>query len=304
MTATNGNGSLSTRAMLVSLEINMWTARRLDKKITNEVAKDYGVGAAVGRYNKCLLIEDINGTPAKEFKAVESAGNAARNEHYTQSLPWGQEGSRIVTAANFIEWANAMREAKDVFLKARQDFIDAYPRLVEQSRRYLTQMEATTGKTMFNESNYPTQARIERKFRFATGVLPLPDAGDFRVQLSSPQVAAIKAQIEGTINATVETATQDLFERLNDLARRVAHLGDPKSVIQKALAQDIKSVCAIAGRLNLTGNTYLDAFRERIVKELSFAPDMLKAVPEEREALAARASQIQSDMAAFMRPVE
>lgn len=323
MSDTNGNGSfsydLSQRAFKVSLTINMWTARRLDKKVTRQVADDHGMGDQIGRYNKALLIEDINGKVAKEFKDIESAGNAARNVHYEQTLPWGQDGNRVITAANFMEWCNVMREARDTFFQKRAILVAEYPRLVKQSEYFMEKGaelqreklrrqgkfdEANAVVSLFDPKNYPRADSIEHRFRFATGSEPLPTSGDFRVKLATNQVEMIKRQIESNIHATVEAATQDLFERLFDLARRCAHLGDPKSVIQKALAQDVKSVCAIAGRLNLTGNTYLDAFAQRIDTELSFTPDMLKQLPEEREALAARAAQIQSDLAAFMRPSE
>lgn len=323
MTTANGNGTfsfdLSKRAFKVSLTINMWTARRLDKKVTRQVADDHGMGDQIGRYNKALLIEDINGKVAKEFKELETAGNAARNTHYEQTLPWGQDGSRVITAANFIEWANAMREARNTFIRKRDTLVEAYPRLIRQSERLMEEGaelqrqklrrqgkfdEANAVVSLFDARNYPTTESIKTRFRFATGSEPLPTSGDFRTELSDNQVRMIKEQIESQIHSTVEAANQDLLERLYNIAKRCAHLGDPKSVLQKALAQDVQSVCAIAGRLNLTGNTWIETFRHRIQKELAHTPDMLKAVPEEREALAARASRIQNDMAAFMQPVE
>ena len=47
--------NLSDRALLVQLSISQWTARKFDKKVTNDVANTHGVASSAGRYNKALL---------------------------------------------------------------------------------------------------------------------------------------------------------------------------------------------------------------------------------------------------------
>ena len=46
---------LTSRAMLVELQVSQWTARKYDRKVSNEVAEQHGAEHDMGRYNKNLL---------------------------------------------------------------------------------------------------------------------------------------------------------------------------------------------------------------------------------------------------------
>jgi hypothetical protein len=47
--------SLSSRAMLCSLSISMWSARKHDPEASQEIAQRHGAQADAGRYDKVLL---------------------------------------------------------------------------------------------------------------------------------------------------------------------------------------------------------------------------------------------------------
>lgn len=299
----NGNelGGLSTRAMLCGLSISMWGNRKLDKAMSREASASRAMGERVGRYNKWLLVQDEEGTPVKEYTAIVSVRNKAGVVHRDMTLPWMDDGTRINSARNYIEWGAAMREQKNAFETAVEHFIREYPNLVMRTKQIMDEAAAKENKpSMFSGRHYPSQAEMMHKFQFTTSVLPLPESTDFRVKLGDSQVKSIRKQIEAHLNSQVMNSTQHLFERLGDLVDRVVLLGEPKSAIQSALVRDIAQVTSIAERLNIAGDRYLDEFARRIRKELSFEPVMLKTCEGEREALAARAARIQSDMSAFM----
>jgi hypothetical protein len=305
MSETNGNGngygSLSTRAMLTGLSISLWGNRRLDKGMSREAAASRGMGEKVGRFNRWLLIEDKLGTPVKEYTTIISIRNKAGEVHREMTLPWMDDGTRINSARNFVEWASTMRDLKNEFDTAVGYFCDQYDHLIMRTKLIMDlAAEEEKKPTMFNQKNYPSASRVRNHFAFNTHVMPLPESVDFRVKLSDVQVTAIKSQIESQLTTTVMNATEHLFERLAEVARRVEHLAIPGSTVQKALARDIESVCAIAERLNIADDPYLTQFAQRIRKELHVEPVFLKTVPEERDALAARATAIINDMTAFM----
>ena len=85
------NNVLSTRAMLSGLTIRQWTARKLDKRVTAEVAATHGTDSHVGRYNKSLVAKE-------SLAAIVAAANAARALHYARTLPWLDDGARILPA--------------------------------------------------------------------------------------------------------------------------------------------------------------------------------------------------------------
>jgi hypothetical protein len=47
--------SLSSRAMLCSLSISMWSARKHDPEASEEIAQRHGAQPEAGRYHKVLL---------------------------------------------------------------------------------------------------------------------------------------------------------------------------------------------------------------------------------------------------------
>ena len=83
--------SLSTRAMLCSLSISMWSARKHDPEVSEEIATRHGAQADAGRYHKVLL-------PKEALAEILKIVNEARQEHYFMTLPWGDDGYRVLPA--------------------------------------------------------------------------------------------------------------------------------------------------------------------------------------------------------------
>ena len=46
---------ISDKAMLICLHITMWSARKFDKRVSEEVAQSHEANTNAGRYNKHLL---------------------------------------------------------------------------------------------------------------------------------------------------------------------------------------------------------------------------------------------------------
>ena len=293
---------LSSRALLCGMNISMWGNRKLDKKISKEVAVQRGLGEQVGRYNKWLLIENDAGAPAKEYQAIVSVRNKAGVVHRDMTLPWLDNGLRIQSSGFSIEWASEMKKLKSEFETAVDFFVRRYPDLIIRTE-ILMSRAATNGKpSMFDPNNYPRADVIRGRFVFTTSMLPLPAARDFRVDLPDNMVERIRQNIDEQNKQWLINATQHLLERLSELVARVRHLGDPKSTVQKALVEDIVGVTRTVKKLNIAGDSFIDAFADRIVSELSFDPLHVKTSDHERNELAERAAQIQKDMAAFQLP--
>ena len=84
--------NLTHDAMLVSLRITAWSGRLYDRQASNHVAAHHDASASAGRYNKRLL-------PKAAFAALTATVSEARSQHYANSLPWDDQGSRLLTVA-------------------------------------------------------------------------------------------------------------------------------------------------------------------------------------------------------------
>jgi len=77
--------SLSSRAMLCTLSISTWSARKHDREASEEIATRHGAQADAGRYHKVLL-------PKEAFAEINKIVGDARREHYFMTLPWDDNG--------------------------------------------------------------------------------------------------------------------------------------------------------------------------------------------------------------------
>jgi len=279
---------LNERAMLASLTISRWQATKTDKKITREVADRHAVNERrAGKYRKFAI--DVE---APSFKATNSAASAIRHEHYFQTLPWGQDGARILTAANFETYSAKMRSLRADFEQASDDFASDYPRLCENAKRELN--------GMWDASDYPRD--IRRKFAIELSIMPLPDAADFRAALSDDAVSTIRSSIEAELAKTTALAMRDPYERLYQHIERMTNaLKDPKGIFRDSLVSGLDELCRLLPRLNLTSDPKLDeltAKAQGLIQGID--AQQLREVPAIRASVAQRASEIQDAMAAFM----
>src|ERR1700758_464437 len=153
--------TLSTRAMLCSLSISQWSASKQDREASEEIAAHHGAQPDVGRYKKLLI-------PKETLTEVHRIAGEARREHYFMTLPWDDNGYRVLPAAVYTEHTEKLRE---------------------YSRQFMAAVEVFAARLggLFRAEDYPTSKEILEKFGFETKVMPLRDADDFRVSLGDEE---------------------------------------------------------------------------------------------------------------------
>src|SRR5581483_521043 len=115
--------NLSERALLVNVKISKWTGKKYDKKVSKEIEKEHNAHDA-GKFNKTLIAE-------KELKDIKSIASKVRGFHYEQTLPWGDNGDRLLPVTNYFEFGNEIRLFRSQFNEAVKVFIRDYPNLKE-----------------------------------------------------------------------------------------------------------------------------------------------------------------------------
>lgn len=276
-------GNLTTRAMLVNLSISTWQARKYDRKASQEVADNHHTTTEAGRYNKRLLPVD-----AKSYQNVLTIAGQIRAEHYRQTLAWSDDGLRILPAANFLSYSEAIRKMRAQFEAAVAAFVAEYPQLREDARAMLN--------GLYNEADYPTD--ITGKFAINVRFLPLPDASDFRVSISDQDAQAIRQQIEADTQNAVSDAVAELVTRVYDTVKHLATVDTLKRVHADGIAKNIAELVDVLPRLNLTGNPHIDRIRDEL-QALNVTPGALKSELT-RNRIAASAKTVAADMRAWM----
>ena len=250
---------LSTKAMLSGLNITQWAARKIDKRVTAETNTAHGAAADAGRYNKALIAREA-------LASIVAVANAARATHYQMTLPWLDNGSRILPAALHSRYADAMRAHREGFESAVAEFIGGYESYVADARKRLN--------GMFEECDYPAVSEIARRFSVAVSLYPVPDSADFRVDVSEAQAAAIRADIEARAAEALSGAMRSAWERIAEsVGHMVQKLADYKpgatgerasGIFRDSLVENVRDLVAILPGLNLTGDPALAAVADRM----------------------------------------
>src|SRR5260370_13657201 len=97
--------------MLCSVSIGVWSARKHDPEASQEIASLHRASSDAGRYNKLLV-------PRRALEEIHKIINEARQEHYFMTLPWGDDGYRVLPAAAYMQHTEATRVHLDRFTPA------------------------------------------------------------------------------------------------------------------------------------------------------------------------------------------
>ena len=269
--------------MLAKLSISTWSARKFDKRVSDEINAREGAVSDAGRYNKHLL---GGSSAAQKHADVISAAGAARLVHYAQTLPWSDEGWRLLPTDNWTRYTDAIRAATAKFQANAQDFIAEYHDMKDRAKVLLN--------GMFKEEDYPSLSEIARRFSCSIEYAPIPATGDLRVALPAGQVEEIERQIEERIGRATEDAMRDAWSRLAEVVERVkSRLSDPDAVFRDSLIGNVRETCDILSRLNLTQDPSFESMRRRIDRELGdLDPQSLREWKPERDKAARKAQEI------------
>jgi hypothetical protein len=285
--------SLASRAMLCSLSICQWSARKHEPEASEEIAARHGAQSDAGRYNKVLL-------PPQALADLKRVAGEARREHYFMTLPWDDAGYRVLPAAAYLDHAAKLREYSQRFAAAVDAFADTFEQLVRDSRVRLG--------GLFRPEDYPSANEIREKFSFETKVMPLPDAGDFRVSLGDEETKRIQRQITATVQASLTLASRELWQRLYDavshMAERLAayKVSDEgvEHPFRDTVVTNLVRLVEVLPKLNVTGDPELERLAEQVRRSLLVDPKELRRSETSRNETARAAAAIARQMAGYM----
>ena len=283
---TNNSISIASSAMLVELSISTWTARKLDKKVSTQVDLSNSTKTRAGNYNKNLLA----GTGFLDT-LVKYAANA-RAWHLSQTLPWSDNGLRLLPMSNFMAYKAQLTTLEQNYSALVDKFIVAYPNLVSAAAFQLGDL--------FDRSEYPEVEKIANKFRFSTNYLPVPMAGDFRVDINEEAKAEIIQSCQGLYEERLNNAMRDAWTRLHECLMRMSErLTDEtdgkKKVFRDSLIENGVELVALLKHFNLTNDPKLEEARNSLAKAIeNHDADDLRESHKAREAVKGKVDAILS----------
>lgn len=288
-------GSLSDRAMLVRLSISQWSTRATDQIATDEVTTAKRASPDAAQVRKRLLSKEA-------IAPITAAVSEARTYHAAHTLPWLDDGQRILTTANYVRYSDKMATLHDEFHTAVRWFKSRYEDAIAAARHELGEL--------FCADDYPPVDAIAERFSFTVKHQPLPDAGDFRANIDETEVAKIRSTIERDTNNAIAAAMRSVWQRIHTA---VSHMvdrldsydvdpvtGKKTSPFRDTLVTNIRELAEILPSLNLTQDPALDRMREQLIRHLCpHAPDALRESDATRHQVAQAARDILTQMEGY-----
>ena len=255
--------NIDTCAMLAEFNASVWTARKLDKSATDEVVTSKNAQAKdAARVNKHLL------AGRSELEVIQSMVGRARAFVYDNTLPWSDSGLRLLPTINFEKFAARMNQYEEEFEMLVQNFVSIYPTLITA--------QAMALGDMFRRDDYPSQNEIMTKFAFRVNYMPVPTAGDFRVDVGNAAMDDVKAKLERLAQERVDEAMRDVRARLGEHLRRMSDRlttdyvgGEAKQRrFHDSLVDGALELCDLTKSLNITNDQDLESARSTLEKLL------------------------------------
>lgn len=260
---TANTQDLRSRAMLVTLNISVWNPKKKDTTATLETLIKHGASSSAGAFIKNLL-------PDGSIDRVKKSEGALRALFYKHTLPWRDEGIRILPSAAWEDFANEEREVKREFYEAVGEFLVNYDAHRNRAKAALN--------GLFSESDYPPVEVVRSKFAVRVSWFPLPDSADFRVDLPEEARQQISAEIDSGVSESLKVASDALYTRLGDaLGRVVERLDDSDKVFRNTLITNLRELCVQIPKLNVMGDETILRLVGETEKIANLEPDQIRA---------------------------
>ena len=266
------------RAMLVELTIRQWTARKHDKSASNTVKNAHQVAGDGGKYNKLLIAKEA-------LERINRVANELRRTHYRFTLPWGDKGQHLLPARLFMDY----RQAVDAYRQEFQEEVDAF---ISRYDLWVNGACARLG-TLFDPSDYPPANEVRSRFSVHLDIFPVPEAGDFRVEVAKEEREELIANIQAASQHRQAEANKACYVRVREVLERMKNQCTvERSRITEALVEDVRDLTQVMDDLNINEDPELSRITREIRDGLVFQADDLRKSPALREAVQDRASTI------------
>lgn len=280
--------SLANKALLVKLSVGLPGNTRTDVKITSDTISAHGMAANSGRWLKQLY-------PDEAIKPLTVLQGEIRTYHYEHTLPWSDEGYRILPTAHHAEYTDKMRQFRAKFEAVRDNFCSRLEDWIDWAR--------IAHNGTFDGSIYPTSPEaLARKFNLSLDFSPVPSGDDFRCCIDQSELDIMAQQVNQRVSEATEAARSDLWQRLvQPLRNMVARLSDPDAIFRDSLIGNLRDIAALIPDLNVTSDPALSAFASEVASSLAqLKPETLRSSKVDRAETARKASEILKRMVGYL----
>jgi len=260
--------TLASSAMLVELNISNWAGRKKDNRASADVTSQNYAATGVANVNKKLLANNA------DLKAIQTHVTAMRNMHAAMTMPWSNSGLRLLPTAQYFKYTGAMSDMENKFWGLVNAFLINYHDAVIDVQMLLGDL--------FSRDDYPTAEELQRKYRVHINYMPLPDAGDFRIDISNEALREVKEQYADFYTTQYNTAMNDVWTRLHKALTNMSERLDygskeDKKVFRDSLVGNVNDMVELLRVCNVTSSPQMAQMADKLEEAMAgVTPDGLR----------------------------
>jgi hypothetical protein len=254
--------------MLVELNISNWAGRKKDNRASADVTSQNYAATGVANVNKKLLADNA------DLKAIQTHVTAMRNMHAAMTMPWSNSGLRLLPTAQYFKYTGAMSDMENKFWDLVNAFLGKYNDAVIDVQMLLGDL--------FSRDDYPSAEELQRKYRVHINYMPLPDAGDFRIDISNEALREVKEQYADFYTTQYNTAMNDVWTRLHKALTNMSERLDygskeDKKVFRDSLVGNVNDMVELLRVCNVTSSPQMAQMADKLEEAMAgVTPDGLR----------------------------
>ena len=191
---------IAAAAMLGSIRISVWEARKKDKGIEQEIAISKGARSKRSTSVHKHLFADC--APLEAIKSLRGEIRTWFNKYTMEwDTPW-----RLFSTANYFELLQDSANFEQRFQNLVAAFLKVYQTEVSK--------QAFERGAMFDRNEYPDVSEVAKKFRYSFDTSPVPLAGDFRVDIGQIALQELQDKLTAANELRVNAAMHDVWDRV------------------------------------------------------------------------------------------
>lgn len=278
--------SIASSAVLVELNISVWTANKLDKGATDSVLASNSASKDSAQVRKNLMA----GTDKR--KKIADYAAKVRLYHNQTTLSWSDKGARLLPTSLFMDYKQNMNVYQRNMTTMIEDFYANYTDLIDLAKHHMGDL--------FNPYDYPSIDELRNKFGFRLVFSPLPEGGDFRLDIPKADMEELGQQYESAFNDRLKDAMREPWEKLHKTLIHISEKltdveGDEetKKRYHDTLITNAQELCGLLTHLNVTKDPMLETARRSLeLTMLGVDIEAIKESPDVRSSVKAKVDDI------------
>jgi len=209
--------SLATSGVLVSVDVNVWSATKQDRVISSEVTSSKKADPNAGRFVKNLLANNVYHKDLVNYR--QTIYNWLKRRTYR----WNNSQD-LLPSVDMPDFKAEYNDHEQEFNRLLDDFCMNYDSI--KSNMAFAQGD------MYNIEDYPSVEEVRAKFGCKLYVSEVPTQ-DFRCQVANDLAHDLKQSYEKQTKEIVKNVLHQQIERITDVMESISHCCGTQEITTK-----------------------------------------------------------------------